>query len=398
MSTAARGRVVGADIYIVHVDGRHPIIVELHTDAGISGLGEAALAYGVGATAAAGMIKDLVAALVLGADAFAIEALYSRMYDHTFWAKGGGPIVFGGISAIEQALWDIKGKALQLPVYELLGGRCRESVRMYANGWSFRAHSPDEFARAAEKVVRDGYDALKMYPLANPIAGDNAHGQIRHVEQRTITREAEHLAVARVRAVRDAIGHDVDLMLDVSGELTPDVITRLARQFEPFDILFLEEPVDPFDPEGIARVRASIDIPVAVGERMYTRYGFRRLCELRAIDVVQPDIGNAGGLMEVKKIAAMAEAFDMRIAPHVCAGPVLTAATLQLDATLTNLLIQEVYPYRVPAHFDIVDEAPERTIHNGIALISDRPGFGVELSREAVRPFLWASCGKSPRA
>ncbi|HZQ61388.1 MAG TPA: mandelate racemase/muconate lactonizing enzyme family protein [Casimicrobiaceae bacterium] len=398
MSASSPCRVIGADIYIVHVDGRHPVVVELHTDAGISGLGEAALAYGLGATAAAGMIKDLVEALVLGADAFAIEALYSRMYDHTFWAKGGGPIVFGGISAIEQALWDIKGKALRVPAYELLGGRCRDSVRMYANGWSFRAHSPDEFARAAEKVVRDGYDALKMYPLANPVTGDNAHGQIRHVEQRAITREAERLAIARVRAVREAIGPDVDLMVDMSGELTPDGIVRIARELAPLDIFFLEEPVDAFDPEGIARVRQSVTMPIAAGERVYTRYGFRRLLELRAVDIVQPDVGNAGGLMEVKKIATMAEAFDTRIQPHVCAGPVLTAATLQLDATLTNLLIQEVYPYRAPEHFGIVDEAPERTIRNGVAPIPDRPGLGVELVHDAVRPFLWATCGRTNRA
>jgi galactonate dehydratase len=187
-------------------------------------------------------------------------------------------------------------------------------------------------------------------------------------------------------------------MLDMSGELTPDVIIRLARQFAQHDIYFLEEPVDPFDPEGIARVREAVDMPVAAGERVYTRYGFRRLLELRAVDIVQPDIGNAGGIMEVKKIAGMAEAFNVRIQPHVCAGPVLTAATLQLDATLTNLLIQEVYPYRIAAHFDIVDEAPERTIRNGVAPISDRPGLGIELSRHVVAPFLWATCGHGKHA
>src|SRR5438105_3680493 len=252
-------RITGASIYIVRIDGRHPVIVEIHTDAGISGVGEAAVAYGVGATAAAGMIKDLMDAMVLGKDPFRIEALWSEMYDHSFWAKGGGPIVFAGIAAIEQALWDIKGKALGVPVYELLGGKCRDSVRMYANGWSFRANSAEDFARAAEK-------------------------------------------------------------------------------------------------------------------HLYTRYGFRRVFELRAADIVQPDIGNSGGIMETRKIAAMAEAFDMRIQPHLCGGPVLTAATLQLDACLTNLLIQEVYPYRVPEHFGIVDRAPELEIRNGYAPIPDRPG------------------------
>ena len=195
--------ITGADIYIARIGGRHPVIVELHTDAGASGLGEAAIAYGIGETAAAGMIKDLMDGIVLGKDAARIEALWREMYDHTFWAKGGGPIVFAGISAIEQALWDIKGKLLGVPVYELLGGKCRDRVRLYANGWSFRAKTPDELARAAEKVVKDGYGALKMYPLATPALDE--HGHIRHVSQRQIDRGAENLAVERVRAVRKAI-------------------------------------------------------------------------------------------------------------------------------------------------------------------------------------------------
>src|SRR5439155_16540444 len=156
---AAPVKITAAIIYVVRIDGRHPIIVELETDAGITGLGEAAIAYGIGETAAAGMIKDLADAIVLGQDPFRIESVWSDMYDHSFWAKRGGPIVFAGISAIEQALWDIKGKALGVPVYELLGGKCRDRVRVYANGWSFRASTPDEFARAAERVLRDGYSA-----------------------------------------------------------------------------------------------------------------------------------------------------------------------------------------------------------------------------------------------
>ncbi|MBV8031710.1 MAG: mandelate racemase/muconate lactonizing enzyme family protein [Betaproteobacteria bacterium] len=384
--------ITGADIYIARIGGRHPVVVEVHTEAGVSGLGEAAISYGIGATAAAGMIKDLMEGVVLGKDAARIEALWREMYDHTFWAKGGGPIVFSGLSAIEQALWDIKGKMLGVPVYQLLGGKCRDRVRLYANGWSFRCGSPAELARAAEKVVEDGYDALKMYPLATPELDE--HGHIRHVSQRQIGRDAEKLAVDRVRAVREAVGPDVELMVDMSAELTPDAIIRIGRRLEEFDLLFLEEPVDPFDVEGMAHVRGALRIPVAAGERLYTRYGFRRLFELRAADIVQPDVGTAGGILETRKIAAMAEAYDMRVQPHLCAGPILTAATLQLDACLTNLLIQEVYPYRVPEHFDIVDHPPEREIRNGHITIGDRPGFGVALDREVMKPHLWARCAR----
>ena len=389
-------KVTEVKIYIVRVGGRHPVLAEVATDEGVSGVGEAALAYGTGATAAAGMIRDLAEEFLLGADPFRIEALWSEMYDHTFWAKGGGPIVFAGISAIEQALWDIKGKALGVPVYEMLGGRCREEDRVYANGWSFRCATPEDYAREAERVVTDGYTALKLYPLSSPVSASiDPHGVIRHVARRSIDREFEDLAVARVSAVRAAVGPKVDVLVDVSGELTTDAIIRLGRRLEELDIFFLEEPVDPFDVEALKKVSEHVNLPIATGERIYTRYGFRRILELRAADILQPDIGNTGGIMETKKIAAMAETYSMRVQPHLCASPVLTAATLQLDACIPNFLIQEIYPYRVPEHYEIVDPPPERDIRNSYLPIPDRPGLGVELVAERVRPFLWAQCTRA---
>jgi galactonate dehydratase len=377
-------------IYRVSIGGRNPVLVQMFTDAGISGIGEAAVAYGNGAPAAAAMVKELAEEYVLGKDPFNIEALWSEMYDHTFWAKGGGSIIFAGISAIETALWDIKGKALDVPVYELLGGKIRDQVRVYANGWSFRAAKPSEFAHEAERVVKDGYSAMKLYPLATPVL--DAHGHIRHVPRRSIDRAAEDLALARVKAVRDAVGPKIDLMLDVSAELTTDAIIRLARKLEDQDIMFLEEPVDPFDIDALKKVSEHVHIPIAVGERIYTRYGFRRILELHAADVLQPDIGNTGGIMEAKKIAAMAEAYNMRLSPHNCASPVSTAAAQQLAACIPNFFIQELYPYRVPAHFQIVDHAPELDVKNGFLPISDRPGLGIELVEDRVKPFLWAHC------
>jgi len=381
-------KITGVNIYQVSVGGRYPVIAEILTDSGISGIGEAAVAYGTGATAAAAMIKELAETFLPGKDPFNIEALWSEMYDHTFWAKGGGTIIFAGISAIEQALWDIKGKALNVPVYELLGGKVRDKIRVYANGWGFRASTPEEYASAAKKVINDGYTALKMYPLSTSLKDE--HGHIRHVSNRSITSEAEELAIARVKAVREEIGPKIDLMLDMSAELTPDAIIRIAQKVEDQNILFLEEPVDPFDPEGIKMVSDKINIPVAVGERLYTRYGFRRILELRAAAILQPDIGVAGGIMEVKKIAAMAEAFNMRVQPHNCASPVSTAAAIQLDASIPNFLIQELYPYRIPEHFQIVDHAPELDVKDGYLPVSDRPGLGVELVQEKVKPFLSA--------
>src|SRR5260370_38030440 len=151
---------------MVEVGGRHPVLAQVLTDQGITGVGEAALAYGTGATAAAGMIKDLAREFLLGKDPFAIEATWSDMYDHTFWAKGGGPIIFAGISALEQALWDIKGTCFGVPVYEMLGGKMRDKVRVYANGWSFRWLEPADFAREAARVGNDGADAPNPSPLS----------------------------------------------------------------------------------------------------------------------------------------------------------------------------------------------------------------------------------------
>jgi galactonate dehydratase len=328
---------------------------------------------------------------LLGQDPFRIEALWSEMYDHSFWAKGGGPIVFAGISAIEQALWDIKGKALGVPVYEMLGGKFRDQARVYANGWSFRCATPEQFARAAEQVVKDGYTALKFYPLAAPDPG-SPEGLLRHVSLRAIDREAEKLAVERVKAVRDAVGPDIDILLDMSAELTTDTIIRIGRQMEEFDIFFFEEPVDPFDVEALKKVSEQVNLPIAVGERLYTRYGFRRVMECHAADILQPDLGNTGGIMETKKIAAMAEVYNMRIQPHTCASPVATAAALQVDACIPNFVIQELYPYRIPEHFEIVDYAPEWQVQDSYLPILDRPGLGVELVDENVDPFLWAVC------
>ena len=161
-------KITGARIYLVSVGSLHPVLVEILTDEGITGAGDAAVAYGIGGTAAAGMTKDLVQVLLLGRDPFRIEEIWTDMYDHTFWAKGGGSIVFAGMSAVEQALWDIKGKALGVPVYEFLGGKLRDEVRTYANGWSYRCNTPDEYSSAAERAVHDGFTALKCYPLATP--------------------------------------------------------------------------------------------------------------------------------------------------------------------------------------------------------------------------------------
>jgi len=378
------------NIYLVTTGKLHPVVVELVTDEGITGIGEAAIAYGLGGTAAAGMIKDLGERMIVGRDPARIESLWSEMYDHSFWAKGGGAIVFAAISAIEQALWDIKGKALGVPVCELLGGKVRDKVRVYANGWYGAAKTPAQFAQAAERPLRDGYRALKCYPLAAP----DENG-LRHVSARMVDREFATLAFEKVKALRAAVGPDVELMLDLSGGLTTAETIRLCRRFEELDIAWIEEPADPFDVGALSKIAERVNIPVAVGERLYTRQGFRKVFEAQAADIVQPDVGNTGGIMEVKKIAAMAEAYSMRVAAHNCGSSLSTAASLQVSACIANFMTLEIYPYfpERPGYVQLLANPPEARIQDGHLDVTAEPGLGATLSHDRIRPFLWACCG-----
>ena len=376
-------------IYLVNSGKLHFVIVELETDAAVTGIGEAGIAYGLGGTAATAMVKDLSERLIVGRDPSRIEELWSEMYDHSFWAKGGGPVVFAAISAIELALWDIKGKALGVPVHELLGGRIHDEVRVYANGWYGAARTPADFARAAERPLRDGYDALKCYPLAVP----TEHG-LRHVTRRAVDRDFADLAFEKIKALRDAVGPRVEIMLDLSGGLTTDETIRLCRRFEALGITWIEEPADPFDVAAAARISRDVSIPVALGERLYTRHGFRKVFEAQAVDIVQPDVCNTGGIMEAKKIAAMAEAYNMRVAPHNCASALSTAASLQLAACIPNFMTQEIYPYfpLQPGYVQVLADSPEDRIKAGRLKIADAPGLGVTLAAERLRPFVFAEC------
>jgi galactonate dehydratase len=206
-----------------------------------------------------------------------------------------------------------------------------------------------------------------------------------------VDRDRLNLAVARVKAVREAIGPDVELMLDLSGGLTPAESVRLCQRFEEYDILFVEEPTDPSDAQAMAYVASRTSIAVAAGERHYARHGTRPLLEARAVDIVQPDPGNTGGIMETKKIAAMAEAWGMRVAPHVCGSPLITQVALHLSANLPNFVIQELYPYFRfhEGYIDTVLEAPEAAVTNGYLALPQGPGLGLTLNREALAPFLW---------
>ncbi len=376
-------RVTSVDIYDVKLDASpatqwNPVVVRVNTDDGLYGLGEVALAYGVGAPAGLGMVKHLAERFLIGADPFRAEQLWDAMYRRTFWAQGGGPVVFGGMSAIDEALWDIKGKALGVPVYELLGGRVWDKLRVYANGWYHGCYSPEEYAERAQQVVADGYTAMKFDPFAY-----SADGRWDY-PRRALDPQRADLAYARVEAVRDAVGPKVDILVEVHGNLGTTSAIQMGKRLEALKPFFYEEPVDALNVECMRKVAENVDIPLAAGERLYTRYGFRPYIEGQILDILQPDIGLTGGIMETKKIAAYAETYGIHIQPHNCAGPISTAASVQLDACITNFIIQEWFPYHNDERYELVSQALEHQAVDGYYTITDKPGLGVELNEGVI--------------
>ena len=284
---------------------------------------------------------------------------------------------------MEQALLDIKARLLGVPVYELLGGRVHDRLRTYCNGWYFGCTRDEELPAAAAAAVADGYDALKFYPLATILP----EGRLRHPSYRAASdRAVVQRAIRTVGAVRAAVGPDIELMLDLSAGLTPDDTIRFCRAIAPFDIAFVEEPAVPGDVRALAKIARAIPQRIAVGERIYSRYGFRDVLESRAVDILQPDIGNTGGLLEARKIAAMAEAYSMKVQPHICASALSTAVGMHFSATLPNFYIQEHFPYwdRIPGHVEVLENPLEPSVVGGFIPVSDMPGFGVILRREAI--------------
>lgn len=357
------------------------VVLRIDTDEGISGAGEVGLAYGTGAKAGIEMVRALAEQFLIGADPSRIEALWDTMFRRTFWGQGGGPIFYGAVSAIDEALWDIKARALGVPVFEMLGGRVRDEIRVYANGWYTGLISPEDYAEGALRVVAEGYDALKFDPLGTTPDG---HWEYPH---RHIDRDWARLGASRVRAVREAVGPDVDILIDLHGNLgTTDAIAfgRMVEETRPF---FIEEPVDPLNPECQKKVADRVNVPMAGGERLYTRSHMRPFIEAQAYDIVQPDMGLAGGFTEVRKIASYAETYNLHVQPHNCGGPVATAAGVQLDAMLTNFIIMEWFPHWGDDRHNIVTDPLEPRQRNGRFVIPQTPGIGIDLNEDYLARF-----------
>ena len=355
------------DLKMIHIRPRW-MFLKIETDEGICGWGEPVVE---GRARTVETAVNEFRPMLIGADPMKIEHLWQGMYRRTFYR--GGPILCSAISGIEMALWDIKGKYYSMPVYEMLGGAYRDKVRMY--GHLKPAGHPGDFPIAdmlkiTDTRLADGFTVMKysIIPPIKPI--DNM--------------EMVDKVVERFAAVRERVGKKVDIAIDFHGRVSPAMSIRLLKALEPYYPLFVEEPVLPENVDEMVRVSHSTTIPIAAGERLFTKFGFRELIEKQAVSVVQPDLCHCGGIFEARKIAAMAETYYMQIAPHNPLGPISLAACMQLDACVPNLLAQE-HP-GMPDHSDLgvgILKAPFK-IEDGYIRIPEGPGLGIEVDEDKL--------------
>jgi galactonate dehydratase len=342
------------------------LFVKVETDEGIVGWGECYTQ--ADRDLAIQLHVQAMRRYLIGRDPFNIKHFTDVMY-RDFASKRGSMDLFSAISGIEQALWDVVGKFLMTPVYNLLGGACRDQVRVYANGWA-RGKGPSEVAERAVEVVERGFSALKFDPFPGPW-------------QPFISRQDELAAVANVRAVRDAVGPDVEILVEVHRRLAPMHAIRVARMIEEYRPFWYEEPCAPENLEALAEVRRGINIPVVTGEALYAKAGFREVFERRAADILNPDICNCGGILELKEIAAMAEPYLVAMSPHNYNSMSMgLAASVQLCAAIPNFLILEYFVNFEKPSAEIAPNALKPV--NGYIPIPTGPGLGVELDEEAL--------------
>ncbi|MGL5116984.1 MAG: mandelate racemase/muconate lactonizing enzyme family protein [Beijerinckiaceae bacterium] len=361
--------------------GKLKAVIVRITAGDLAGFGELALAYGLGAKAGAAMIEEMARRFLVGADAFRTDAIFDTLYRLSLWAQGGGPVIYGAMSAIDIALHDLKARALGVPVYDLIGGRCHEAFPCYANAWFYEATSLEEHAEAARMVVNKGFSALKFDPLKR--APDGTPDR----PKRELTPERLKFGVALTEAVRGAIGPDVGLWLDLHANLGPPSAIAFIRAIEALKPAYVEEPVDAMNVECMKRVRDGVDAPLSAGERLYLRAGFRPWVESQCLDLLQPDVGLAGGIAETRRIAAMAETYGLSIQPHNCASPLLTAASIQVAAACPNAGILEIFPFRKEAHYALLHDPLEMTIRDGVMPVPTGPGLGVTVDEGYLARF-----------
>ena len=340
--------------------------VEIETDNGITGWGEAVLEGHCGAVlACVNEMKDYL----IGKDPADIEGLWETLYRAGFY-RGGG-VMMSAIAGIDQALWDIKGKVLGVPVYELLGGKCRDKMKVYS--W-IGGDRPSDVGKAAKEKMDAGFKAVKM----------NATEELQMID----SYDKIDAVLSRVAAIRESCGKYFGIAIDFHGRVHKPMAKVLAKKLEEFDPMFIEEPVLCENMEYFPEIAAASNIPIATGERLFTKYNFRRLLNTGGVDIIQPDLSHAGGISEVRKIAAMAESYDVALAPHCPLGPIALSACLNIDAVSYNAVIQE---QSIGIHYnvgksvlDYVENKDDFEFTDGFVNLPRLPGLGVSVNKELV--------------
>ncbi|PNZ40261.1 galactonate dehydratase [Mammaliicoccus vitulinus] len=343
------------------------LFLKITTDEGLIGWGEPVIE---GKASTVGAAVDEFMQQLIGKNPLNIEDHWNMMYRSSFYR--GGPILMSAISGIDQALWDIKGKYYNAPVHELLGGACRDSMKVYS--W-IGGDRPQDTSNAAKKALENGFEAIKM----------NATEELQYVD----SYGKIDLVIERVAGIREAVGNQLGIGIDFHGRVHRPMAKVLAKELEQFKPMFIEEPVLSENIEAVREISQTTTIPIALGERLFSRWDFKPILESGYVDIIQPDLSHAGGITECKKIISMAEAHDVGAAPHCPLGPIALASCLQVDATCHNAFIQE---QSLGIHYnkdsDILDYVKNKEIfefQDGYVNIPKKPGLGVEIDEDHVR-------------
>jgi galactonate dehydratase len=343
------------------------LFLKMETDEGIVGWGEPVVE---GRARTVQTAVEELSEYLIGKDPLRIEDHWQTMYRSGFYR--GGPVFMSAIAGIDQALWDIKGKYYNAPVFDLMGGACRDSVRVYS--W-IGGDRPSDVGLAAKEKAEAGFTAIKM----------NATEELQYIDSYSKVDEV----LERVAAIREAVGKDFGIGIDFHGRVHKPMAKILAKELEQFRPMFIEEPVLPENNEALREIARATTIPIATGERMFSRFDFKQLLSDGYVDIIQPDLSHAGGITECKKIFAMAEAYDVAVAPHCPLGPIALAACLQVDATAHNVFIQE---QSLGIHYnqgsDLLDYLLDRSVFeykDGFVENLKKPGLGIDINEEFVR-------------
>lgn len=353
-------------VEVYHIEPRW-MLVKVSTDEGICGWGEPTLE---GKAVVVEAAVKLFAESIIGEDPMQIEYLYNKMYRGGFYR--GGAVLCSAISGIEQALWDIKGKKLGVPVWQLLGGKCRDRIRMYAHAVPFHDDpSKEEIKYWIEKRVTDGFTALKTSMVAPPIRHIDTFQKVKGITE-------------KIAYMREVAGEEVDIAIDFHGRISPAMAPILIKELEVYHPMFIEEPVLPENAEVMKKIAETSTVPIAAGERLFTTYGFREIIEKQAVQVVQPDLCHCGGILQGLKIAAMAQNYYLSVAPHNPLGPVALAACLQLDTCIMNFTAQEHPTHEEKWDLGVGLFRHPFEIKEGYIEVPSLPGLGFEIDEDAV--------------